>query len=119
MTLESRLLSKFKNVPNVALEDAVAWLAEAAFQYGYESPDLVPAKESALLLLLAQAEGARNIAMSVAHYFKYQDAEESVDKTMLAEQYRKLANDLRAEYKRNKAELSGSAFRAMRRIDRP
>lgn len=119
MTLETRLLSKFKNVPNVTIEDAETWLNEAAFQYGYESPENVPTRETGLLLLLAQAEGARNIAMSVAHYFKYNDAEESVDKTMIAEQYRKLAQDLRGEYTRNKAELNGASFKAMRRIDRP
>jgi hypothetical protein len=116
--LSNRLLKKFKSVPNVTVEDAMDWVTEAAYQYGYESPESVPDKETGLLLLLAQAEGARNIAVSVAHYFRYSDGEESVDKSMLSEQYRKLAKDLSEEYERKKAALSGTSFKIARRVDR-
>jgi hypothetical protein len=116
--LANRLLKKFKNVPNVTIEDATDWVTEAAYQHGYESPESVPDKETGLLLLLAQAEGARNIAVSVAHYFKYTDSEETVDKSMVSEQYRKLAKDLSEEYERKKAALNGATFKIARRADR-
>lgn len=122
--LETRLAARFRGVPGVTPEDIDAWLTEALYQYGYSPTTAadVPDDETSLVLTLAQIQGARVIALSVAHYFKYTDGEESVDKTMVAEQYRKLAADLVTEYEREKSIIIGrksaSAFKVAHRLDR-
>lgn len=120
-----RLLRRFNNVPNVAIDDARDWTEEALLEHGYKSTDDVPDAQSNLILLYAQAFGAMQISLQAASYFRYNDAEEQVDKTMVSEQYRKLAADLRAEYQAKKAveviavEQGTAAFKIMRRADRP
>jgi hypothetical protein len=115
--LSQRLLNWFKNVPNVTSTDTDFWTEEAMLAHGFSSSDDVPSDEATLILLYAQAEGARQIAVATAHYFSYTDGEESVDKSMISEQYRKLAKDLREEYERKKSEGAVSVY-FMRRIDR-
>lgn len=116
--LSARLLKRFKNVPNVTAEDTTDWTEEAFLAHGYTSSDNVPSDKETLILLAAQAEGAQQISLATAHFFSYTDGEESIDKSMISEQYRKLAKDLRDLYSREKA-ASGSAFRIMKRVDRP
>ncbi|QOT13729.1 hypothetical protein JNUCC32_31065 (plasmid) [Paenibacillus sp. JNUCC32] len=122
--LTERLAARFHNVPGVLPTDIDAWLTEALYQYGYSPLTAadIPDDETPLVITLAQIQGARSIAFSVAHYFKYTDGEEAVDKTMVSEQYRKLAADLAAEYERERGVIIGrksaSTFKVMRRIDR-
>lgn len=116
--IAERLLRRFKNVPNVTVDDASDWAEEALLAHGYMSTDDVPSDQTTILLLSAQAEGALQIALATAHYFNYTDGDESVDKSKVSEQYRKLAQDLRIECERKKAEIGGSSFKAMRRLDR-
>lgn len=122
--LTERLAARFRNVPGVLPEDIDAWLVEALYQYGYSPLTVadIPDDETGLVLTLAQIQGARTIAFSVAHYFKYTDGEESVDKTMVAEQYRKLAADLVSDYERERGVIIGrksaSTFKVARRLDR-
>lgn len=118
--LSARLLTKFRNVPNVSVTDTDAWISEAAYQYGYtpSTVNQIADNETSVLLTLAQAEGARAIAFATAHYFTYTDGEETVDKSMISEQYRKLAEDLFEDYKRQKAGLNGSTFFIAKRADR-
>jgi hypothetical protein len=122
--LTERLAARFRNVPGVLPADIDAWLAEALYQYGYSPLTAadIPDDETGLVLTLAQIQGARTIAFSVAHYFKYTDGEEAVDKTMVAEQYRKLAADLVSDYERERGVIIGrksaSTFKVSRRLDR-
>lgn len=122
--LIERLTARFRQVPGVEPADIDAWLTEALYQYGYAPLTAfdIPDDETPLVLLLAQIHGARTIAFSVSHYFKYTDGEESVDKTMVAEQYRKLAADLVTEYERERGVIIGrksaSSFHVARRLDR-
>jgi hypothetical protein len=115
--LSDRLLRRFKNVPNVTAEDTTDWAEESMLIHGYILSDDVPSNEEVLVLLYAQAEGSLQISLASAHYFKYTDGEESVDKTMISEQYRKLSKDLRDEYARKKAVSSSKAV-FMKRVDR-
>lgn len=55
----------------------------------------------------------------MAHYFKFGDGEESVDKSMVADNYRKLAKDFQTEYELEVGRVFGNNFRIMPRIDRP
>jgi GrpB-like predicted nucleotidyltransferase (UPF0157 family) len=116
--LSARLLKRFKNVPNVTADDTTDWTEEAMLAHGYDSSATVPTDKETLILLAAQAEGAQQISIATAHFFSYTDGEESIDKTMISEQYRKLAKDLRDQYARAKAE-SSTAFHAIKRADRP
>lgn len=113
-TLATRLLSKFKNVPNVTQADCTDWVTDAIALHGNSV-------DETLVLLLAQSEGARNIALNTAHYFSYTDGDESVDKTMLTETYLRVSEDFYTAYQRSKATSgsnSGSAFKAPKRVDR-
>lgn len=111
-TLVNRLLRRFKGVPNFDETDAIELVQEAIDTHDKSASD-------GLLLLYAQSQGAWQIAFSVAHYFKFGDGEESVDKSMVAENYRKLAKDLQTEYDLEVGREFGNNFRIMTRIDRP
>ena len=119
LELAERLVKRFKGVPNFDISDAQELVDDALQTHSYELSADVPADKTGLLLLYAQAEGAWQIALSTAHYFQYQDGEETVDKSMISEQYRKLAKDLRADYDRVKSLETGVGFYIAARIDRP
>lgn len=110
--LIERLNRRFKGVPNFEKADAAELIDEA-----YQVHDSDASAE--LVLMYAQFQGAWQIAFSVAHYFKFADGEESVDKSMVADNYRRLARDLQIKYDSEKAKLFGSNFRVMNRLDRP
>ena len=111
-TLVDRLLRRFKGVPNFEYDDAEELVQEALETHDRDASD-------DLLLLYAQAQGAWQIAFSVAHYFRFTDGEESVDKSMVAENYRRLAKDLQEEYDKELGKEYGNNFRLMKRADRP
>lgn len=110
--LVERLLRRFKGVPNFDETDASELVQEAIDTHGKDASD-------DLLLLYAQVQGAWQIAFSVAHYFKFSDGEESVDKSMISDNYRKLARDLQEEYDKEVGKIFGNNFRIMKRVDRP
>lgn len=117
--IEQRLARRFANV---ALSDVTNTLQDALLSLGYDINSEVPATDVNRVLAYASAELATNISVNAARYFSYSDGEESVDKTMISEQYRKLALQFRADYeveeaKRNVTETS--SFRVMTRVDRP
>lgn len=110
--LIERLLRRFKGVPNFNEEDAIDLVDEALSIHEDDA-------SADLALLYAQYQGAWQIAMSVAHYFKFSDGEESVDKSMLADNYRKLAQDFELKYESEKGKQHGNNFHVMPRPDRP
>ncbi|MFD1453229.1 hypothetical protein [Oceanobacillus sojae] len=117
--LKERLLRRFKGVPGFEEADASDLVKEAMQAHGYAPEDSVSSDDINLVMLYAQVQAAWQIAFSVAHYFKFTDGEESVDKSMISDNYRKLANDLQADYDDEKGRIPGSKFRIMKRIDRP
>lgn len=117
--LAERLLLRFKGVPNFTYENALELVEDAMRAHNFAPDDSVPDDKANIVLLYAQIQGAWQIAFSVAHYFKFTDGEESVDKSMISKNYRDLAKDLQAEYDKERAEMAGSSFRIMKRIDRP
>jgi|SRR5690625_1815586 len=117
--LAERLARRFKGVPNFDKEDAEELVEESMHIHGFKPSANVPTKDEMLVILYAQAEGAWQIAFSVAHYFRFSDGEEEVDKSMVSENYRKLARELQADYEREMGKLLGNNFRIMSRIDRP
>lgn len=117
--LAERLLQRFKGVPNFELTDAQELVKESLRVHGLDSSKAVPIDKETLVLLYAQTQGAWQIALSVAHYFSFTDGEESVDKSMIADNYRRLARDFQVDYELETGRLSGNNFRLMPRIDRP
>jgi len=101
LTLEERLIKRFRGV-GVTPEDAADWIAEAQVESGLSAEESTRTDNA--ILYLAYAIGCSVIATDAARYFKYTDAEESVDKTMVSVQYTKLAAAARKEYTR---QLSG------------
>lgn len=117
--IEERLLRRFKGVPNFGTEDAKELVEESLLVQGLDPSADIPEKQVTLVLLYAQSQGAWQIAFSVAHYFKFSDGEESVDKSMVADNYRRLARELQTDYETESGKLKGSNFRVMKRVDRP
>ena len=117
--LAEMLYRRFKGVPGFTEEEAQDLVLDAMRAHDYAPTDSVKPDEINLVLLYAQYNGAWQIALSVAHYFKFADGEEQVDKSMIADNYRRLAKDLQADYESEKGKLFGNNFRIMSRIDRP
>lgn len=110
--LIERLMRRFKGVPNFDESDAIDLVEEAKEAHESDASD-------ELILLYAQVQGAWQIAFGAAHYFRFRDGEEEVDKSMVAESYRKLAKDLQADYDEEQGRTIGNGFRIMTRADRP
>lgn len=121
--LSSRLLQRFKEVPGVEKEDTDGWIELAMNEHGFERQDNVPVEYVSLIMLFAEADGTSQVALRTSYYFMYSDRDETVDKTKVADHYRKLAETLWERYKVKKTEgvedFGGSRFAIMPRADRP
>lgn len=116
------LLARFNGVPNVDITDAESWIERSLMEHGIRADRDVPEREHLLILLYAEWDGTQQIALRTAYYFEYKDGEESVDKRMVSEAYRNMADQLFAKYERKKNEVgrtAGPRFRVMGRADRP
>lgn len=121
--LSERLLKRFKDVPGVEKDDTDGWIELSMNEHGFDGQGDVPAKYVPIVMLYAEADGASQIALRTAYYFEYRDKDETVNKTKVADQYRKLAETLWDRYKMKRFEgiddIGGSAFHIMTRADRP
>lgn len=117
--LAGGLMVRFIDVPEFREEEAEYYVKESKELHGFNENQLIPKAQERLVLLYAMAEVATVIAFKSAHYFKFSDGEESVDKTKVAHNYRLLARDYRADYNKEKAKMTGSIFKIGRRADRP
>jgi hypothetical protein len=119
--LATTLLSRFKGVPNVDTTDTDEWIGRSLLEHGYRLDQDVPVDDQLLVLLYAEWDAATQLALRTAYYFEYKDSEESVDKRMVSETYRNLADQLWKTYERKKNEAgrtAGPRFRIMPRADR-
>lgn len=95
MTVSERMQSRLSKVPGVTPSDLADWVAEAIAESGPDAED-----NDNALLYLALAIAYESIASNAAHYFKYTDGEESVDKSNVYANYLQLAKDARKQYRR-------------------
>jgi len=120
--LKERLRKRFRDVPNVEDEDLIEWVELSLNQHNYGRADNVPNDVVPLIMLYAEAEAASSIALRTAHYFDYDDNNESVRKAEVSKNYIELSEHLweRYRFKRNTGEnsLGGSFFSIMTRADR-
>lgn len=120
--LTATLLARFKGVPNVDEADAEGWIERSMLEHGFRLDRDVPDSDQLLVLLYAEWDGTQQIALRTSYYFEYKDSEESVDKRMVSEAYRNMADQLYRKYERKKNEAgrtAGPRFRVMPRADRP
>lgn len=121
--MSKTLLTRFKGVPNVTEEDTSDWMAISFIEHGFRLDRDIPLTSEPLVLLYAEADATSQIALRTAYYFEYRDGEEAVDKSMVSDQYRALAEKLWERYNHKKAEGTngngGSAVAFMVRADRP
>lgn len=118
--LTQRVMAQFSGVPNVTALEAEAWSQTAVERHGYEYAEDVPTKEIYLVMMLAEAYGARAIALRTAHYFEYQDGDERVNQSEVSNKYQQIATSLLNDYK-NESVRTGrntSKFRVAKRLDR-
>jgi hypothetical protein len=97
VALAERLTSRFRNVPGVATTDITDWIAEAEEESGFTADDTTDDRNNALLYL-ALSIAYSIIAADAARFFSYRDAEESVDKRGIADEYMKLSVWARRQY---------------------
>lgn len=118
--LATTLLGRFKGVPNVEIDDAENWIERSLIEHGYRIDQDVRDEDTLLVLLYAEWDGTTQLALRTAYYFEYKDSEESVDKRMVSEAYRNMADQLWKTYERKKNEAgrtAGPRFRVLRRAD--
>lgn len=120
--LTNLLYKRFARVPNVTTDDCAIWVDASVMYEGYATAADIPQERIGLVMILAQAEGATDIAMSTAHFFTYTDGDEQVDKSKIAAEYRLQAAALREKYdeerKRLDAPKRSARFKSMKRLDR-
>lgn len=117
-----RLLRRFKDVPNVEIKDAEDWMESSMNAHGFTKFENIPSEYASLIMLYAEAEGVTQLSIRTAHFFSFVDKDESVDKTNVAAEYRRMSKELWRNYSRRKEESQliggGSIMHFMKRVDR-
>lgn len=119
--LVTLILPKFSGVPGVDESTVERWVKEAAFQHGYNDIKDVPAVDKNALINLIMAVACSELAVNAVHYFRWQDGEEMVDKSMVPIQYRQMAQFYMNEYqKASGGRNTGfrSSWKMAKRVDR-
>lgn len=116
------LMRRLNKVPNATIEDMENWVDMSMMEHGYRSDQDVPQNRVLLVLLYAEWDACISIALQSAHFFEYKDAEETVDKRAISEQYRRLASELKKRYNEKKLDLTNTdgstVFHIATRADR-
>lgn len=95
MMVSVRLETRLNKVPGVTSADIDEWVTEAMEESG-----LTEAENENALLYLALSLAYEIIATNAAHFFKYSDGEESVDKSNVYANYMQLAKEARKNYRK-------------------
>lgn len=97
MTVSERLQARLNNVPGVTSADIVDWVAEAVAE-----SEITEEENANAVFYLALCIAYETIASNAAHYFKYTDGEEMVDKSNVYANYMQLAKESRKNYRKYK-----------------
>ncbi|AND07911.1 hypothetical protein P4159_20025 [Bacillus thuringiensis] len=95
MKVSERLEIRLAKVPKVTPEDIGNWLAEAETE-----SELTEELNANAVFYLALSFAYESIAADAARYFSYTDGEESVDKSMIFANYKKLSTDALKKYRK-------------------
>lgn len=120
--LAERIQLRFRDVPGLTAEDAMEWVESGMNEHGFSRTDNVPEEYVPIIMLYAEADGAFQISVRTAHFFKYNDKDEAVDKSSVSRNYREIAKELWDRYKLKRSQgvgdIGGSEFVIMTRADR-
>ena len=119
--LAEKLSARFEGVPLVDATVTENWIERSMLEHGYSADEDVDENDILLVLLYAEWDGALQLALRTSYYFQYDDSDESVDKRMVSEAYRNVADKLEKSYQRKRNEIgrtAGPTFRIMTRADR-
>lgn len=95
MAVSDRLENRLSKVPGVTPADVSTWEQEAVTESG-----LTEEENENAVFYLALAIAYETIAGNAAHFFKYTDGEESVDKSNIFANCMKLAKEARKNYRK-------------------
>ena len=112
---------KFEDVPGVDASTVERWVNEAVIYHGYDDIENVPDTDKMALINLTMAIACGELAVNAVHFFRWQDGDEMVDKSMIPIQYRQMAQYYMQEYQRISGGKGGgykSSWKAIRRVDR-
>ncbi|MFJ5716536.1 hypothetical protein [Neobacillus sp. NPDC093127] len=112
MAVSDRLENRLSRVPGVIAADISTWVKEAEAESG-----ITEAENENAVFYLALAISYETIACSAAHYFKFTDGEESVDKSNIFSNYMKLAKEARKQYRKQVRGRSGASQSHVARAD--
>lgn len=100
-TIGERLTKRLRNVPGVTTDEIADWVTEAEEESGLIQG--VETSEDNAILYLALSIGCKVIATDAARFFNYKDADESIDKTKIFENYMRLSSNAIARYSYHKS----------------
>ncbi|MBO0962017.1 hypothetical protein J1P26_20130 [Neobacillus sp. MM2021_6] len=112
MEIYGRLENRLNKVPGITLSDIGSWSAEAEKESG-----LTEEENENAVFYLALAIAYETIAGNAAHYFKFTDGEESVDKSNIFSNYIKLAKEARKQYRKQVRGRYGASQSHVARAD--
>lgn len=120
--LSERLQKRFKDIPFLDSDDTDEWIETAMNEHGFKRDENVSSEYVSLILLYAEADGASQIALRTASFFSFVDKDESIDKTNIAAEYRRMSKELWRRYDRKKESdiktSQHSKVAYMKRLDR-
>lgn len=119
--ISALLYSRFDGVPSLTMDDTNAVVEEAIFIFELDELD-IKAADVTKILAYTSSEVAMKVAFNTASYFKFTDGEEAIDKSMISDNYRKLAREYRTQYDnmtRTEERKASVSFKNSHRIDRP
>jgi hypothetical protein len=96
MAVSGRLSSRLSKIPGVLPSDIVGWVDESVEESGLDEIE-----DENAVFYLALAIAYETIASNSAHFFKYSDGDESVDKSNIYANYIKLAKSARKSYRKH------------------
>lgn len=113
---------RFGAIPNVEVEDIETWLQSSYAEHGVGVRETLNPGLATLVLLHAEADGTGHVALMTSHYFSFTDKDETVDKSMVSENYRMASEALWKRYNQKRKEgvegFGGPSMHFMSRIDR-
>ncbi len=101
--VKERLTKRLSKIPGVTPEDISDWFTEAEAEFSWcdeeeEKPECE--NDETALMYLALYIAYESIASNAARYFSFKDGEESIDKSMIFDNYMRLAKSARRNYAR-------------------
>lgn len=110
-TLKTRLNSRLSGFTDSFLEGLIT---EAAIEHGYSAVANIPSHFETPIVLKAWIIGLQKLATDGAAYFSFKSSGQSVDKSMVSQNYAKMIPMAEKEYNRSIRRASGGQLNLTR-----